>query len=113
MTASAESAAADRAVQSRFPDFFIVGHAKSGTTAMYEMLSRHPQIFMPSVKEPQFFARNPASPSHTAPINAFEQTGRHPEALASYLALFTAARSEQRVGEASTFYLWSSAAAAR
>ena len=27
------------------PDFFIVGHPKSGTTALYEMLRRHPQIY--------------------------------------------------------------------
>ena len=40
----------------RIPDFFIVGHAKSGTTALYEMLRRHPEIFMPDAKEPWFFA---------------------------------------------------------
>ena len=40
----------------RVPDFFIVGHAKSGTTALYEMLRAHPQIFMPDLKEPKFFA---------------------------------------------------------
>ena len=36
----------------RLPDFFIVGHPKSGTTALYEMLRRHPQIYMPDGKEP-------------------------------------------------------------
>ena len=40
----------------RLPDFFIVGHGKSGTTALYEMLRRHPQIYMPANKEPWFFA---------------------------------------------------------
>jgi hypothetical protein len=113
MTKSAEPVLPERDAPGRYPDFFIVGHAKCGTTALYEMLSRHPQIFMPSVKEPQFFARNPAPSSGAAPIDAFEQTGRRPEALASYLALFDAARPEQRVGEASTFYLWSQAAAER
>ena len=38
------------------PDFFIVGHAKCGTTALYEMLRAHPQIFMPDLKEPAYFA---------------------------------------------------------
>jgi len=42
----------------RVPDFFVVGHAKSGTTALYEMLRRHPQVFMPNLKEPWFFARD-------------------------------------------------------
>ncbi len=44
------------AASQRVPDFFIVGHPKCGTTALYEMLRRHPQIFMPELKEPRFFA---------------------------------------------------------
>jgi hypothetical protein len=40
----------------RVPDFFIVGHAKCGTTALYSILRSHPEIFMPDVKEPRFFA---------------------------------------------------------
>ena len=40
----------------RLPDFFIVGHSKSGTTALYEMLRQHPQIYLPAAKEPWFFA---------------------------------------------------------
>jgi hypothetical protein len=38
----------------RVPDFFIVGHQKCGTTALYEMLRRRPQIFMSEVKEPRY-----------------------------------------------------------
>ncbi len=38
------------------PDFFVVGHQKSGTTALYEMLRSHPEVFMPTLKEPRFFA---------------------------------------------------------
>lgn len=40
----------------RVPDFFIVGQAKSGTTALYEMLRQHSAIFMPDLKEPEFLA---------------------------------------------------------
>ena len=47
---------------SRLPDFFIVGHAKCGTTALYEMLKRHPQVFMSDPKEPMFFAREKPDP---------------------------------------------------
>ncbi|HEV3035153.1 MAG TPA: sulfotransferase, partial [Solirubrobacteraceae bacterium] len=53
MTSSTEAPGGSRA---RVPDFFIVGHAKCGTTALYEMLRRHPEIFMPELKEPAFFA---------------------------------------------------------
>ncbi len=34
------------------PDFVIAGAAKSGTTALFEYLSRHPGVFMPRLKEP-------------------------------------------------------------
>jgi hypothetical protein len=90
----------------RLPDFFIVGQPKSGTTALYEMLRAHPEIFMPDGKEPWFFAselrfRHPPRP------------GGVPETLDDYLSLFTGARPGQRVGEASPLYLWSPTAASR
>ena len=37
------------------PDFFIVGAPRCGTTAMYEYLREHPQVFMPEHKEPIYF----------------------------------------------------------
>ena len=52
MTASSEELAS----RLRIPEFFIVGHPKSGTTALYEMLRTHPQIYMPELKEPAYFA---------------------------------------------------------
>lgn len=90
----------------RIPDFFIVGHAKSGTTALYEMLRRHPQIYMPEVKEPWFFATDMRA--RFAPAVG----GRPPETLAEYLSLFCAAEAHQCAGEASSSYLWSRTAAA-
>jgi hypothetical protein len=96
------------------PDFFIVGHAKSGTTALYEMLRSHPQIFMPDSKEPMFFARNPdAEPAAPGAPRSFEQTGRRTETLEQYTALFAPAESGQLAGEASTFYLFTPEAPAR
>jgi hypothetical protein len=92
--------------QRRIPDFFIVGNPKSGTTALYEILMRHPQIFMPASKEPWFFARE-----------LLERPPPRPEGIAQtldeYMALFDGARPEQRVGEATALYLWSQTAAAR
>ena len=38
------------------PNFFIVGAPKCGTTALYEYLRPHPNVFMSPVKEPHFFA---------------------------------------------------------
>jgi hypothetical protein len=89
----------------RLPDFFLVGHHKSGTTALYEMLRRHPQVFMPEKKEPRFFAGD-----LRALIDKPDRGGRV-ETLDEYLALFEPARAEQRVGEASPSYLRSQEAA--
>jgi Sulfotransferase family len=78
------------------PDFFIVGHQKCGTTALYLMLSEHPQIFMPrDVKEPWFFGRElrPGSPP--------AGTHSRPSTLEQYVALFSEAAPGQLVGEAS------------
>ena len=90
----------------RVPDFFIVGHPKSGTTALYEMLRAHPQIFLPANKEPWYFAqelhlRPPPRPAGIAAT------------LEQYLATFAPAGPDQRVGEASAMYLWSRTAAER
>src|ERR1700730_10200553 len=104
MTSSAEPATPARASQRRVPDFFIVGHHKCGTTALYEMLRRHPQIYMPELKEPRFFASDLRALLGTAP-------GGLPQTYEEYLALFDPAEPQQRVGEASPSYLRSSVAA--
>jgi hypothetical protein len=39
----------------RLPNFFILGAAKAGTTSLYGYLSQHPHVFLPIVKEPEFF----------------------------------------------------------
>jgi len=89
----------------RVPDFFIVGHAKSGTTALYEMLRRHPQVYMPDFKEPWFFSTD-MRPRFQPP-----RAGTLPQTLEEYMALFADARPDQVAGEASASYLWSRTAA--
>jgi hypothetical protein len=85
----------------RIPDFFIVGHPKCGTTALYEMLRQHPQIHMP-VKEPWFFVPERARSSPDAAAS---------RSLEEYLALFEGAAPGQRIGEATPSYLRSRTAA--
>jgi hypothetical protein len=41
----------------RFPDFFLVGAPRCGTTALSRYLSRNPQICFSRPKEPHYFAR--------------------------------------------------------
>lgn len=105
MTSSAERSTSARAQQTKLPDFFIVGHAKSGTTALYEMLRGHSQVYMPDLKETRFFARE------LHPLG--ERSRVHPDTIADYLALFAGAKPEQRAGEASPSYLRSHLAASR
>src|SRR6201988_4622409 len=104
MTSSPDTAAPELARARRMPDFFIVGHPKSGTTALYEMLRSHPQVYMPDLKETRWFARelHPGTPAATFPATQRQ-----------YLALFAPARADQRAGEASPSYLRSREAAAR
>jgi len=82
------------------PNFFIVGAPKCGTTALYAYLRQHPNIFMPAVKEPHFFAKD---------------LGSYPriKTLEEYTKLFAGSTDRHlRVGEASVYYLRSSVAIA-
>jgi hypothetical protein len=83
----------------RKPDFFIVGAPRCGTTAMKTYLERHPEIFMPAVREPTFFGADRCSPLYIRD----ERT---------YLSLFARTENEKRVGEKSVRYLSSKRAAA-
>ena len=80
------------------PNFFMVGAPKCGTTALYQYLSPHPNIFLSKLKEPHFFAKDLG----TYPA---VKTPEH------YAELFAESTSEHlRVGEASVYYLRSSVA---
>lgn len=80
------------------PNFFIVGAPKCGTTALYEYLRSHPNIFMPRHKEPHFFAKDLGSYSLIRTLEAYQ-------------SLFADSTEQHaRVGEASVFYLFSSVA---
>lgn len=92
MTQSHQSAPSPR------PDFFLVGVFKGGSTALYEQLRRHPQIFMPFHKEPLYFGDD-----------LTRRYGRMSEE--DYLRLFRDATPGQRAGEASTWYMYSESAA--
>ena len=41
-----------------WPNFFIVGAPRSGTTSLYEYLKEVPAVFMCPVKEPNFFKQS-------------------------------------------------------
>ena len=75
------------------PNFLIIGAAKSGTTSLYYYLKQHPDIYMPSYKEPHFFANAEVVGIPTIMT------------LNDYKKLFCKVATEKAIGEASTGYL--------
>jgi hypothetical protein len=88
------------------PNFLIIGAAKAGTTALYDSLEQHPQIYMSAVKEPNFFALegeelNFAKNSVKAGYLADCMTD-----IALYHQQFQGVSNEIAIGEASPIYLY-------
>lgn len=85
----------------RFPDFMVIGSAKGGTSSLYQYLCQHPLIYMPANKEPYYFSfdkiKNCDDPK-------FKELVINDEL--QYLKLFAGAEDYQRIGEASTSYLY-------
>ncbi|MES1944088.1 sulfotransferase [Salinisphaera sp. PC39] len=76
----------------RWPDFFIVGAPKCGTTSLYAVLKSHPAVFFPENKEPMFFNTDLSHPHAVRSENIYNE-------------LFSRARPDQVCGDASTLYL--------
>lgn len=88
------------------PDFIIVGAAKAGTTSVFEYLGEHPQVFISTPKETDFFANQVYGESerymHGINQRAQDMVIRTPDA---YRALFAGASEAQVCGEASPSYM--------
>src|SRR6185312_16840962 len=80
-----------------FPNFFIIGAPKCGTTALSEYLRRHPNIGFSEQKEPHYFNDDFSS--------------RHIYSLDEYMKCFASNSADKvAIGEASVFYLSSRSA---
>jgi len=79
-----------------WPNFFIIGALRCGTTSLYEYLKHSKDVYMSPVKEPNYFSRNNIPDDYIfAPIRS----------KAKYLALFSDVKDEIAIGEASPTYL--------
>lgn len=94
------------------PNFIVIGAAKAGTTALYWYLADHPQVFMTSMKETNFFAYGLDDQGkllygdpelHHFPVRSLRQ----------YKLLFEDADDATAIGEASPIYLECPQAAGR
>lgn len=99
------------------PRFLVIGAAKSGTTSLWAYLQQHPGIFLPEVKEPNYFAFDASGPPLAGPVppevlreRLYGRTVVDPHA---YLDLFDGAPPDALPGEASVRYLYHPQAPAR
>lgn len=72
----------------------IIGAAKCGTTSLHSYLQGHPEVYMPDLKEPCYFAQ------------PWPQQEGLPETEEEYLDLFRDGADMAAVGEASANYLF-------
>ena len=93
------------------PTFLIVGAARAGTTALYDLLQQHPQIAMSTIKEPNFFAFEAEPLDWCGPGNEFVNNSI--SNWTDYVSLFETAPAAIARGEASPLYLWAPQAAKR
>ncbi len=80
----------------KWPNLFIVGAPKAGTSSLYAYLSNIPGIFMPKIKEPNYFSVN------TIPNNSRVRPIRD---KSKYIKLFKKVKNEKIIGDASPSYL--------
>jgi len=80
-------------VTTRWPDFYIAGASRAGTTSLYSTLKNHSQIFLPREKELKYFVKIASAKNKE-------------KATLEYLSHFVNARADQKIGEASPNYLY-------
>lgn len=80
-------------------DFFIAGAPKAGTTALHHSLSMHPEVFMPTLKEPNYF-----SAKELMTDNLYYQE-KIISSLTDYEKLYSGAGNKLK-GDASVSYLF-------
>jgi hypothetical protein len=86
-----------------WPNFFIIGAARAGTTTLYEYLRRAPQVYLPSIKEPRYFLARSINDDIYGRV-AIGSTE-------NYLRLFANNSDATAIGEGTPEYLYHDSAA--
>jgi hypothetical protein len=95
----------------RVPGLIVIGAARSGTTALYEQLRQHPQIFLSPSKEANYFAFEGETLDYRGPGADF--VNNSVATWDDYLELFADAPSDAVIGDISPLYLYAPKAAER
>jgi hypothetical protein len=116
-------------INSKHPNFFVIGAAKCGTTTLYDFLEQHPDVYMSPIKEPHHFSKDIVMENFSTEYKHYLKTRNVNlnEYLQSdlsrkiwewyisdynqYLQLFKNVNSEKAIGEISNGYLFSEVAA--
>jgi len=88
---------------STYPNFFVIGAMKAGTTSLYEHLRKHPQVFLPELKEPHYFSDCVPPPHIRYEVARDYYCSRN---RSEYLRLYEGATAFPAIGDASPSYLW-------
>jgi len=88
------------------PNFFVIGAYKSGTTSLNQYLAAHPEIFLPRVKEPSYFAFAGVRQANLTLVYR-----NSVKSLAEYQDLYRNATAHIAVGDVSPEYMTSQIAA--
>ena len=80
----------------RWPNLFIVGAPKAGTTSLYHYLNQAPEIYMSPIKEPNYFSAKTMGDKH--PVKPIRNKKK-------YQHLFENDKNSKYIGEASPTYL--------
>ncbi len=86
----------------RWPDFFVLGAQKAGTTTMFDYFASHPGVYVPMQKEAHFFTYWPGPDPATKQL----ADRSHIASIDEYLALFAGAAEGQIIGDVSPSYLY-------
>jgi hypothetical protein len=78
-----------------WPNFFVVGAPKAGTTSLHHYLQEIPGIYVSPVKEPHYFCTETAEKCHIQRVSR----------QVDYLAFFDGVGDETAIGEVSPVYL--------
>ena len=111
------------------PNIFIVGAGKSGTTALYNFLDMHPDVYMSPIKETNYFSTDIDTEKFNDDYKRLERNkkivlnryvdgpmdkkifGTYVKEYDHYIKLFKNVKNETAIGEASNSYLFSKVAA--
>ena len=86
-----------------WPNLYLVGAPRSGTTAVYEYLRQHPDVYMSPSKEPGFFAID--GELYDLEERHDLKEGYFITSIDAYRSLYRHRRGERVLGDATLHYL--------